>query len=368
MKTTLRLGLSLIAAFLAVSCGSDDDGGGNNGGNNGGGWQNDGGAWGTMVGIPNDLTSVPLTMRTTNEGIYMTTMDSDADLQSVYRLQIGGPSPVWNHYDFTDGVWYYFPANDNSENPDEFAIYYHNLDMNGFISMNSDVPANLEEEVPLHMNYIEPTNMAVDNSPQAYTWAFYGGLVKVNPGTGTFEEIVDLPTNGINFVEPDPDDAVMWVAAGTELFRLTVNGDYTTFDVDSFSNPDMFINSIEKIRFSGNDVYFRAQNNVFKITGGTSLSLFYEIDNGANFLGGDFAVDNNYMYATDGIRKQLSSGSESSFMPDMPSTGDQDVLMEYITNTTHFQTSQIEVSKEATGSYIYSLAHNKVLIVPKSSN
>ncbi len=366
MKSILRIGLSLFAAAIIVSCGGNDDGE-NNGGNNGGGWQNDGGAWGTMVGIPGGSNGIHLTMHTSNEGIYMITEDFNTDISSVYRLQIGGPSAVWNHYDFPDGVYYYFPTKENTESTDEFAIYYHNLNKHGYISMNSDVPANLESDVPLHMNYIEPTHMAVDNSSQAYTWAFYGGLVKVNPGTGNFEEISDLPTNGINFVAPDPDEAVMWVAAGTKLFRLTVNGDYTMFDVNSFSNPDIFITSIEKIRFSGNDVYFRAQNNVFKITGGTSLSLFYQIDNGANFLGGDFAVDNNYLYATDGIRKQLSLGTESSFIPEMPSSNQQQ-LLEYITNKSHFQSSQIEVSKEATGGYIYSLAGDKVLIVPKSIN
>ncbi len=368
MKKFLRIGLCLFAALLAVSCGSDDDGGSNNNNNNGGGWQDDGGAWGTMVGIPDGQTGIHLTMRTSNEGVYMVTTDSGADLEAIYRLQTGGPSPVWNHYNFADGVYYYFPAKDNTENADEFAVYYHNFNKHGFVSMNSDVPANLESDVPLHLNYIKPTHMAVDNSAQAYTWAFYGELVKVNPGTGSFEQVAELPVNGINFVEPDPDNAVMWVASGTKLFRLTVNGDYTMFDVASFSNPDLFLDSIEKVRFSGNDVYFRAQNNVFKIANGTTMSLFYQIDNGANFLGGDFAVDNNYLYATDGIRKQLSSGNESSFMPDMPSTTNQQVIMDYITNTSHFQSSQIEVAKTATGSYIYSLAHDKVLIVPKSIN
>jgi|GEM_PF-5714917 len=367
MRNFLRTYALLGTAMLLVSCGGDD-GGGNPDNNPGDGWQNDGGAWGTMVDIPIGGTGGALDMKTTNEGIYLNVNNFDNDLQSVYRLQIGGPSPEWNHYDFPDGMWNYYPEQETSESPDEFAIFYHNIHKYGFISMNSDVPAQLENDVPLHLNYINPDDMAVDNSSQAYTWAFYGGLVKVNTGNGVFQQIVDLPTDGINFIEPDPSQAVMWVAAGSKVFRLTVNGDYTEFDVSLFLNPDIFLTSVEKIRFSGNDVYFRCQNKVFRIMNGTSMSLFYEIDNGANFLGGDFAVDNNYLYATDGIRKQLSLGTESSFIPDMPQTSDQQVLLEYITNTSHFQSSQIEVSKEATGGYIYSLANDKLLIVPKSSN
>lgn len=366
MKKLRFIAVSLVLLTLSA-CGGDD-GGSNNGGNGGGGWQEDGGAWGTMVEIPDGNTGVHLTMRTSNEGVYMTTLDANADIQSVYRLQMGGPSPDWNHWDFSDdSVVSFFPAKANTENPDEFAIHYSGVYKFGFISMNSDVPAELLSDIPYEVGQWNAAQyVVVDNSSQAYTWAFWGSEVRVNSGNGQFETIADLPTNGINFVQPDPDDAVMWVASGTSLFRLTVNGDYTEFDVSDYTNPDMFIDSIEKVRFSGNDVYFRAQNNVFKLANGNTLSLFYQIDNGANFMGGDFAVDNTYMYATDGIRKKLSGGNETNIIPEMPTTSDQQVLMDYFTNTTAYQTGQLEVSTNATSGYIYCLANDKVLIVPKN--
>lgn len=367
MKTLLRFGSLMLLALGLAACGGDDGGGGNNGGNNGG-WQNDGDGWGTSIAVPDGRMGIHGTMRTTNEGIYFESLDTDADASLVYRLQMGGPSPDWNHWTFSDDALFGFlPVKWDTEQTDEFAIHYHGLYKYGFISMNSDVPAELLSDVPFEVGQWNSAEIVVvDNSPQAYTWAFWGSEVRVNSGNGQFENIVDLPTNGIGPVEPDPDDAVMWVASGTKLFRLTVNGSYTEFDVSPWSNSSTFITSIEKIRFSGDDVYFRAQNNVFKLAGGSNLSLFYEIDNGANFMGGDFCVDGTYMYATDGTRKKLAGGAENNIIPDMPNTTDQEVLMNYITNTSGFASGQIEVSTNPTSNYIYCLANDKIIVVPKN--
>lgn len=365
MKKHTLIGGLVLSFMTLLSCGGSDDGGDGGGGSTETApWLNDGGAWGSVIDYPNGRNGIHLTMKTTNEGLYVESLDGDTNY--IDRLQFGGPSPEWSEWAFGDGINGYYPVKENSEQPSEFAIYFYNIHQHGFISMNSDVPAELLEDIPYEIGQWNPADiMAVDNSEQAYTWAFWGSEVRVKGADQSYETIATLPTDGVNFVEPDPDSAVMWVTSGSRLFRLTVNGDYDEYDVSAYHNPDIFLSSIEKVRFSGDDVYFRCQNNVFRIKGGT-LSLFYEIDNGANFMGGDFAVDNHYMYATDGVRKQLSNGSESHIVPDMPNTTDQEVLMEYFTNTSAFASGQIETSKNATSGYLYILANDKILIVPKS--
>jgi hypothetical protein len=179
--------------------------------------------------------------------------------------------------------------------------------------------------------------------------------------------ICTLPEEGgVNFVEADPEDAIVWAGAGKQVHKITVNGNITTWDVSTFADPD-FVGTgyIDKIRFSEDDVFFKAENKVFKISGNT-LSLFYTIDNGANFLGGDFAVDNTYMYASDGIKKHIDLLSEETFISDPPDVSNTQAYMDYITQLNYLNVGQLETSKNPTDGDLYVLASSKILVIPKS--
>lgn len=377
MKKSITLLCAFVLAFLLNSCGGSDDSG--NGGGTNNGWENtDSSVFGKLIQIPDissiDGTGSALELKTTNEGLYMYVSKETDDSAWIYRLQQGGPSPSWIFHEQPERYFGWEPSNELNETQDTFALFFTTLYTNGYVNINTGLPSLLEEDNPFIFSGA-PT-LLVDNSSSANKWQFSGSDVKIqqNNSSGEYDVICTLPTSGgINFAEASPNDAVVWAAAGTNLYKITVNGQITSFDVSGYNDPNFFINSIEKIRFSYDvlheDVYFRYQNKVFKVTNGTSLSLFYTIDNGGNFLGGDFCVDNSYMYASDGTKKHLQTLSETNIIPDMPSTSNQQILLEYITQVNGFKVGQMETSKDPLNSSLYVLCNSdKILVVPKSRN
>lgn len=333
------------------------------------------GIWGEFIPIPGISAGVAgdnaSEIKTSNEGIYMRVDKASTDNPWIYRLQNGG-IPTWTFHEEPSLYFDWDPSNETTESIDHFAIFFSSIDKNGYVNINTGLPALLEEDHPAGFS---PLNeMLVDNSSGAYKWAFFGDKVKIqdNTNVGAYNTICTVPNQGgINFAEPDPYDAIIWAASGAQLFKITVNGAITTFDVSAYDDPNMSFHNIDKIRFPYDelhkDVYFRYQNKVFKIADGTTLSLFYTIDNGSNFLGGDFCVDNSFMYATDGTKKSLSLSTETNIIPKQPNTSKQDVLIDYFTKTGAFAVGPIEVSKDPLDSYIYLIANGtKFLRVPKN--
>jgi hypothetical protein len=334
--------------------------------------QNTTGSWGEVVPIPGIAEGVAgdavRELKTSNEGIYMEISMASSPNDWIYRLN-GFSVPTWTKHEQPNLYFDWEPSNENSEGADEFAIYFQTLNKNGFVNINNGLPALLEENNPGSGS----SEMLYDNSPGNYKWYFSGSDVKIkqNNNSGLYNTICTLPSGGILFAEADPTDAVVWAAGPKTIYKITVNGAVTSFDVSSYDDPTFIFRSIEKIRFPYDvlhkDVYFRFQNKVFKITNGNSLSLFYTIKNESNFLGGDFCVDNTFMYATDGTKKHLQLLNETNIIPPTPNTTDQKVLLDYLSNVSSFKTGPIEVLKNSTDNYIYNIYRSrKLLRVPKS--
>ena len=372
MKKTISLVTVLLLFITLFSCSSDNGSSSNNG------WENVGSsAFGKFIEIPGidseTGTGAALDLKATNEGLYMNVNKYEEDTSWIYRLQQGGPSPSWIFHEQTQLFFDWAPSSYQYEVKDTFAIFFHSLYTNGYVNINTGLPALLEENNPYILSGAPP--MLVDNSPSAHKWYFEGSTVKIqeNNSAGLFQPICTLPTSGgINFAEADPKDAIIWAAAGSIIYKITVNGQITSFNVGSYNDSNFPLNFIEKIRFSYDvlhkDVYFRYQNKVFKITDGTSLSLFYTINNESNFLGGDFCVDNGYMYASDGTKKDLQFLTETNIIPDMPNSTNQQVLIDYFTQVSAFKSGQMETSVSSTGSSLYILSSDKILVVPKRRN
>lgn len=334
--------------------------------------QNTSGSWGEVIPIPGITEGVAgdavRDLKTSNEGIYMEVTMASSPNDWIYRLN-GFLVPTWTKHEQPDLYFDWEPSNENSEDADDFAIYFQTINKNGFVNINTGLPALLQENNPGSAS----SEMLYDNSPGNYKWYFSGSDVKIkqNNSSGLYNTICTLPPGGILFAEADPTDAVVWAATSTTLYKITVNGAVTPFDVSSYNDPSFIFSRIEKIRFPYDvlhkDVYFRFQNKVFKITDGNTLSLFYTINNESNFLGGDFCVDNSFMYTTDGTKKHLQLLNETNIIPPTPNTTNQQVLMDYISNVSSFKTGPIEVLKNSTDNYIYNIYRSrKLLRVPKS--
>jgi hypothetical protein len=320
---------------------------------------------GITEGVAGDAASE---LKTSNEGVYLEVRMASSVNNWIYRLN-GFAVPNWTKHEQPDLYFDWEPSNENSEGAGDFAIYFQTLNKNGFVNINTGLPALLEENNPGSGS----SEMLYDNSPGNYKWYFSGSnvMVKQNNNSGQYNPICTLPSGGILFAEADPTDAVVWATGPKTIYKITVNGAVTPFDVSSYDDPAMVFHSIEKIRFPYDvlhkDVYFRFQNKVFKITDGNSLSLFYTINNESNFLGGDFCVDNTFMYATDGTKKHLQLLYETNIIPPTPNTTDQQVLLDYISNVGSFKTGPIEVLKNSTDNYIYNIYRSRNLLrVPKS--
>ena len=333
--------------------------------------------WGEYITIP-DLdgkTNYVSDLKTTNQGIYMKLEKwkggfTLADYETwIYRLQNGGPTPSWikhkkekqvlsRYSSSTISGWE--PTSLNNENENQFGIFYTDEWNNGTISINSDLPNIYEEGNP--SEFFDADDMLIDYSPNKNKWAFFKALkeIKIQSNLRVYNKICTMPSGSYSALESDPYDAKVWLASGTKLYKITASGEITTYDVSAYvtssTNP-----YIKKIRFSYDplhkDIYFLCDNKVFKVQDGTTLSLFYIINNG-----NDFAIDSNYMYAGDGVKKDLALLKETNII----SAVLQDIDPEINAKKSTFSVGQMEVSKDPLDAYIYILSGDRILKVPKS--
>jgi hypothetical protein len=168
-------------------------------------------------------------------------------------------------------------------------------------------------------------------------------------------------------MEPSPEDAVVWMASGASLFKVTASGNVTEFDVSSYHNPDYFLTSINKVRFSEDDVIFNCEDKIFKISNGNTMSLHYTFTEYLGMgLGPDFAVDGSYIYTSQGDVVRKSDGDVvANIIPEAPAPTDYDKYMEYLTNVNNFKVGRMEVSTDPLNNSIYVLASDQILVVPK---
>jgi hypothetical protein len=343
--------------------------------------------WGEYITIPNldGITNYVSDLKTTNEGIYMKLEkwkggSTLADFEKwIYRLQNGGPTASWIKHKkekqalslySSSSIYGWEPTSLTNENENQFGIFYTDEWNNGSISINSNFPSIYEEPNPSEFSYLIG-KILIDHSTYRSKWASFEDYnsttaIKIqskNISTPSlYNKICTLPinANSISALESDPYDAIVWLGSGTKLYKITVSGEITTFDVSSYvtssTNP-----YIKKIRFSYDplhkDIYFLCDKKVFKINDGTTLSLFYTINNG-----NDFAIGSGYMYAGDGVKKHLALLKETNII----SAVLQDIDPEINAKKGSFAEGQMEVSKDPLDPYIYILCNNKILKVPKS--
>jgi hypothetical protein len=341
--------------------------------------------WGEYIAIP-DVDGIYKTasdLKTTNEGIYMYVHKWNggltlADFETwIYRLQNGGPTPSWikhkkekqasSQYSSTS-ISGWEPTSVTNENANQFGIFYTDEWSNGTISINSGLPNISEQMNP--SEFFDADDMLIDHSPNKNKWAFFKSKKEIkiqsnivsNPSL--YNKICAMPSSSYTALESDPFDAIVWLASGTKLYKITINGQITSFDIASYFPTPSNSTYIAKIRFSYDalhkDIYFRCENKVFKIKDGTALSLFYTIGNS----GKDFAIDNNYMYAGDGVKKHLALLTETNIISSVPTSIDPEINSKKGT----FSAGQMEVSKDGLDNYIYvfTLSSSKILKVPKS--
>lgn len=376
MKTTLKRKPQFHSLFLftiimlLIGCSSDDS---SDSSSDDSSDSNSTSRFGEVIAIPGITAGVAgdaaSELKTSNEGVYMRVSMASSPNYWIYRLN-GFAVPTWTKHEEIGIYQDWEPSNENSEGADDFAIFFRTVNKNGLVNINTGLPALQEENNP----GFSINEMLYDNSPGNYKWVFSGSQVKIkqNNSSGQYNTICTLPSGGILFAEADPTDAVVWAAGPKTIYKITVNGAVTPFDVSSYYDPSfVYSSSIAKIRFPYDvlhkDVYFRFQNKVFKITDGNSLSLFYTITPENMMLSGDFCVDNTFMYATDGTKKHLQLLNETNIIPPTPNTTDQQVFLDYLTNVTSFKVGPIEVLKNSTDNYIYNIQTQRTLLrVPKS--
>lgn len=347
--------LVVLMCVLVFSCSSNDDGGSASGPSGSITAVN-------IPGIGSQNGGFGIDLKTTNAGLYFRVYKPNQDHVWIYRLPSGSPSSNWMMYDFPD-IQTWHPYNTTNEGPDTFGIFYSSVTKNGFFSVNTNSPDPTMHNNPLSMfSASNASGFLIDNSERGYKWLFDGNtvLVKQNNNSNQYDIIATLPESiSIQNVVASPDDAVVWIGGNEKCFRVTINGNVTAYDVSSFIDGGNFVNFVDKIRFSEDEVFFKCYDKVFRVNG-SSVELFYEMKSILGFMGGDFAVDNKYMYATDGYKKDIDLGMETRFVPEPDFTDFENAM-----NYSAFSTGQIETSNNPTDRYVYVLTPDKLLFVAK---
>lgn len=211
-------------------------------------------------------------------------------------------------------------------------------------------------------------------------WAVFRGgmvsnqnthLVKLRYSNLPFNTVATFTANGPLYYSSSLTSANLYALSYTDkkLFIITPTGTVQSRDLSEFWDADLALyNYKNKFRSSVTGLYFQFQNKVIKLYNDGNPTLFYtlKMDMAGQDLG-DFCVDNDYLFATDGTRKELTGMyDEVNIIPSAPSTSNEEVLQEYYNNLILFRTGKLETSNNATDKYIYILGiHGNLLIIPK---
>jgi hypothetical protein len=366
----LLAGSSLF--FYSCTKSTNDDNGGTGGSNSGSS------SFGEYVNIPEAQEDDAFTdLRVNNKGIYFKATKGSSNGSWIYRLEIGGPSPVWKIHKFDDVVFGYMPTLRTNEKSGEFSVYYYKLDKNGYVSYNSGT-SFLEENSPIEgVTYFAGRPMVVDNSSQAYTWAFIdmnnSWAIKYRTGANNQGPVYDYVArsynfaNGIDVAEADDDDPTVWVGGGHYVYKVDLSGTIKEIDLSKL-NPMGDFDYVKKIRVLNDIAWVSAGSKIYKITDNGVATIFTDLKGIAVALGGgDFAVDGQYMYTTDGEKIELATGKKTSLIPPAPTSGNQQELVNYYKMTGEFQSSfGIELSTDPLNPYLYTLTgDSKILKIKK---
>lgn len=265
---------------------------------------------------------------------------------------------------------YYFwePLNYYYENDAEFSYFYSGNLTSGMISINTGDPFQLSE--PHNFDgFGGNTQMLTDNSSSANTWrlTWSGVQVKQPNELNLFTTLFTFPqVDPFYLAIADPSESCIWLTNGSSmLYQIYSSGTVNSWDIAAITGVQGGVGKIAFSQLPGNtDVYFKFGDSYMRLAERTTLQTFYtDPVVGAN----SFTVDNNYLYATDGKKINLSSGEVGTFIPPSPGFEDMDLYTDYF-NTTFWLTmsTDLEVLKNDGDAFIYSIYDNKVFRMPKT--
>lgn len=292
-------------------------------------------------------------LRTSNQGVYFSGIPDSSGSGAgewVWRLDIAAGSPEWyvhKHDTFLRG---FSPSKEINEQRGEFAIFFHTLEKFGYVGINTGTPALLEEPYPAGAD--APNVMVVDRSPSANMWALYNApnsvVVKMKSRIQSegFVTIDTVPAPSPSFIaEPDDDDAFIYVLTGTTLYQVSSPGDVESLDLGPLAELSA-LDRPKKIRVVDNVVWVQIGRNIYRVNSMTDASLFEQLQGSAAMTGGgSFAVDSQFLYTTDGTKKDTRLETETNFLTGVD-----------LNVSTAFQSSmQIEGANDALDGYLYSI-------------
>ncbi|CAM3505536.1 hypothetical protein FSS13T_10040 [Flavobacterium saliperosum S13] len=353
--------------------------------------------FGEFVNIPNFDESINIStdFLATDSGLYMTVGNLNDGDDWIYRYNLEQENILngsWEtvQYNTTSGNDYLAdktPLHWNSELLSEHEIFIAGI-FNAFetpvyktLNMSSGNTIS-QENAPIH-NF-NPSDMnshgSILKDDLGQDWAVFRGgtvsnsnlhVVKIRYGNLPFETVCSLTAEGSLYYSTSQVSSNLYALSYQEkkLFIIKPSGQVTTKDLSTYYDSSLSIYGYKnKFRFSNTGVYFQFQDKVLKLVNDENLTLFYTIQYEA--FGeqlGDFCVDNDYLFATDGTRKELTGFySEINIIPSPPNPAYQELLLDHITKTSFFKTGYLETSTDPNDKYIYVMGvDGRILVISK---
>lgn len=390
----LNIDLKLIALsciFFLGSCSKDDDGVTDS--------DPISSRFGEFITLPDFDPNVQISseMLASDEGLYMTVGNTNNVDDWIYRYDLKQEEILkgtwqkirYNPTTAVDFVEEKTPVNPNSEKVSEHEIFitptFYKFTTPVFRTMNMASGSTVKDEnAPAHDfsyqtggTYKSFGNIVRDDFGQ--TWAVFKGetvsdanlhVVKLRYGNLAFNTVCTINAKGILYYSTSTVSSDLYALSYGEqkLFIIKPNGQVITKDLSPYYDASLSTYSFKnKFRSNNSGIYFQFQEKVLKLWG-DNLSLFYTIKAivGGPQLG-DFCVDNDYLFASDGTRKELTGTFKTvNIIPEMPKTSNPAILLEHTERTTFFKVGELETSANPSDKYIYVLGTNgKILVVSK---
>jgi hypothetical protein len=184
--------------------------------------------------------------------------------------------------------------------------------------------------------------------------------------TNTYDYVVKDLGLPIDVVEPDDNDAIIWAGGANRIFRITASG-HQTINLTSLGGFALGSGEeVRKIRVVNDVVWVGTGARIIQIKG-TQASVFKVLDSSSGGSG-DFAVDNKYVYTSQGEKIDIQLKTATSFIPPQPPATDPQLFMEYMAMMGEFKASDgLEVSADPLDQYIYTLTPSQKLLRVKKS-
>lgn len=355
--------------------------------------------FGEFVKLPdfNESTNISSELSATDTGLYMTIGNLNDGDDWIYRYNL-------DQNDILKGTWQkiqYNPTSGtdfvnnktalhwNSESVSEHEVFitpeFYAFETPVFRTMNLASGNTVsQEDAPIHsFSYVGggtyESHGHVLKDDGGLNWEVFKGetvsdfnlhIIKNRYGKLPLNMTCSITAEGELFYSTSSKTSNLYALSYQEkkLYIIKTNGEVITKDLSAYYDNNLSIYDFKnKFRSSNTGVYFQFQDKVLKLVD-ENLSLFYKIQYiyGGTQLG-DFCVDNDYLFATDGTRKELTGFyKEVNIIPQQPNTSNQDILLDYIEKVNFFKAGELETSTNTSDKYIYVLGVNgKILIISK---